>query len=186
MRVIAGEFKGRPIKSVSNRLTRPTSDKVKESLFNRIGPFFHQGIGLDLFAGSGGLGIEALSRGLDHVIFVDQQKQACDSIKQNIQTLKLTDRSEVYRNDAFRALKPLSKRDIQFDFIFLDPPYKKNVYEKLLNQLYDYQLTHKQTLVICEHDANLSLPKAVGEWQQVRSETYGSQIAISLYERKDV
>lgn len=101
MRVISGKYKSHPIKTVSNQKTRPTSDKVKEALFHSIGPYFPGGSALDLFAGSGGLGIEALSRGVDHVIFVDKDYQANQLIKENIRQLNLTEQCEIYRTDAF-------------------------------------------------------------------------------------
>ena len=122
MRVVAGSLKGRSIKAVKGTNTRPTTDKVKESIFNIIGPYFDGGMALDLFGGSGNLGIESLSRGIDKVIFVDKEGIAINTIKENVKELRLEDRVEIYRNDAFRALKALVKREIQFDLILLDPP----------------------------------------------------------------
>ena len=89
MRVVSGVCKGRPLKAVPGNTTRPTTDKVKEALFNMIGPYFEGGIGLDLFAGSGGLGLEALSRGLDKVVFVDRDTKAIQTIHENIQACKM-------------------------------------------------------------------------------------------------
>ncbi|WP_304438237.1 16S rRNA (guanine(966)-N(2))-methyltransferase RsmD [Halolactibacillus sp. JCM 19043] len=186
MRVIAGEHKGRRLQAVPGKETRPTSDKVKESLFNRIGPFFEGGQALDLFAGSGNLGIESLSRGMDHVVFVDQQKQAIETIHKNLDTLRLVSKAEVYRNDAFRALKALSKREVQFDYIFLDPPYQKGFYQKLLKQMAELNLTHEQTLLVLEHDTHLTLPDEINGFIQERSEKYGGITAITLYKRKEV
>lgn len=185
MRVIAGEHKGRRIQAVPGKETRPTTDKVKESLFNRIGPFFEGGQALDLFAGSGNLGIEALSRGLDHVVFVDQQKQAIQTIHNNLETLQLTSHAEVYRNDAFRALKALHKRALTFDYIFLDPPYYKGLYQKLLKQIAELNIAHEGTLLILEHDTGLTLPDVISGFEKDRSEKYGGSTAITLYKRKD-
>lgn len=97
--------KGRSLKAVAGTSTRPTTDKVKESIFNMIGPYFDGGRGLDLFAGSGGLGIEALSRGFEHCIFVDRDFKAIQTVKSNLKTLELTKHAQVYRNDAERALR---------------------------------------------------------------------------------
>ncbi|WP_425425150.1 16S rRNA (guanine(966)-N(2))-methyltransferase RsmD [Amphibacillus marinus] len=185
IRVIAGQYKGRPINPVPGKLTRPTSDKVKESLFNRLGPYFSGGLGLDLFAGSGNLGIEALSRGLERVVFVDQQKEAIRVIHQNIAMFPLDNRVEVYRNDAFRALKALHKREFKFDYVFLDPPYKKGLYEQLLADLSKYQLTSDQAIIVCEHETSNVLPIEVGSFSQIRSEKYGGMTTISLYKRKE-
>ncbi|MEG0368342.1 MAG: RsmD family RNA methyltransferase, partial [Coprobacillus sp.] len=105
MRVIAGKFKSRQLKSVNSDLTRPTTDKNKENLFNIIGPYFQGGVCLDLFGGSGGLGIEALSRGMDELYSVDKQYKAFATIKDNIQTLKLEDVAHVYKMDYQKALQ---------------------------------------------------------------------------------
>ena len=102
-------------------------------MFNMIGPYFDGGIGLDLFAGSGGLGIEALSRGMDKVIFVDRDDKAIQTIRENIHSCGLDDQAEVYRNDAERAIKSTYQRENYCLIIyFLDPPYKKQQLEKLL------------------------------------------------------
>ncbi|GEM02662.1 16S rRNA (guanine(966)-N(2))-methyltransferase RsmD [Halolactibacillus halophilus] len=185
MRVIAGEHKGRRIQAVPGKETRPTTDKVKESLFNRMGPYFEGGQALDLFAGSGNLGIEALSRGMDHVIFVDQQKQAIQTIHNNLEMLQLTPCAEVYRNDAFRALKAIKKRGLTFDYIFLDPPYYKGFYQKLLKQIADLDIAHEETLLILEHDTDLTFPDVISGFEKERSENYGGTTAITLYKRKD-
>src|SRR6476620_7456044 len=102
MRIISGNKKGLPLKAVPGKGTRPTTDKVKESIFNMIGPYFDGGNGLDLYAGSGGLGIEGLSRGLDSVIFVDQDKKAIQTIHDNLTFTKLDGMAEVYRTEADR------------------------------------------------------------------------------------
>ena len=109
MRVVSGNCKGKALKAVPGNSTRPTTDKVKEAMFNMIGPYFDGGIGLDLFAGSGGLGIEALSRGLDKMIFVDRDGKAIHTIRDNIHSCGFDDRVEIYRNDAERAIKALIK-----------------------------------------------------------------------------
>ena len=133
MRVIAGIHKSKALESLEGRNTRPTMDKVKEGIFNSL----HEvsGLGLDLFAGSGALGIEALSRGMDKVIFVDQNFKAVKVIKSNLKQLDLISQSEVYKNNADRALKALAKREIQFDYIFLDPPYNKGLIDEALKAL---------------------------------------------------
>ena len=98
MRVISGSRKGRPLQAVPGKGTRPTVDKVKESVFNMIGPFFEGGIALDLYAGTGGLGIEALSRGIDKVIFVDANRKAIDVIHKNLADTQFSEQAEVYKS----------------------------------------------------------------------------------------
>jgi 16S rRNA (guanine966-N2)-methyltransferase len=184
MRVIAGEHKGRPLKAVPNKLTRPTTDKVKEALFQMIGPYFDGGLGLDLFAGSGNLGIEAISRGLDKVIFVDKQPKAIQTIVENLQTIKIEGKAEVFRTDAFRAVKAAGKRGLEFDLIFLDPPYRKISYEQLLETITEHNIISKNGMIVCEHEANTSLEDQLANFKQIKSDTYGSTTAISLYRLK--
>ncbi|HHO6276665.1 TPA: 16S rRNA (guanine(966)-N(2))-methyltransferase RsmD [Staphylococcus aureus] len=148
MRVIAGKHKSKALESMEGRNTRPTMDKVKEGIFNSL--YDVSGIGLDLFAGSGALGIEALSRGMDMVIFVDQNFKAVKVIKSNLANLDLEAQSEVYKNNADRALKALSKRDIQFDVIFLDPPYNKGLIDKALKQISEFNLLKENGIIVCE------------------------------------
>lgn len=181
MRVIAGVHKGRNIRPVPNKLTRPTTDKVKEALFHMIGPYFEGGMCLDLFAGSGGLGIEALSRGVEQAIFVDKHPKAIATIHENLKTLKLEDQAEVYRTDALRALKAAGKRELKFDWVFLDPPYGKVSFESLFESLHSHHLVAKDATIVCEHTAEQTLPEQFGPFKQIKSETYSSIITISLY-----
>src|SRR5690348_8883448 len=133
MRVIAGEYKGRRLKAVPGQNTRPTTDKVKESMFNIIGPYFEGGMALDLFAGTGGLGIEALSRGIVKAVFIEKDYKAISVIRENIQMLGLEPRVEISKNDAKRALDTLAERGVRFDLVFLDPPYKLiGLYQELI------------------------------------------------------
>ncbi len=180
VRVVSGVCKGRALKAVPGNTTRPTTDKVKEALFNMIGPYFDGGIGLDLFAGSGGLGLEALSRGLDKVIFVDRDKKALQTIHENIQACKMEEKAEVYRNDADRALKALMKREIGFDYIFLDPPYKKQQLISLMQEISEKRLLKNSGYIICEHSHDVELPESTGEFTQTKHEKYGI-IAITIY-----
>ncbi|WP_173916579.1 16S rRNA (guanine(966)-N(2))-methyltransferase RsmD [Halobacillus sp. Marseille-Q1614] len=182
MRVIAGEHKGRALKPVPNHKTRPTTDKVKESVFHMIGPFFEGGAALDLFAGSGGLGIEALSRGVDTCVFVDQQPKAIQVINENLRTLRLEERAEVFRTDALRAIKAAGKRGLTFHYIFLDPPYKKFSYEELMEQILDHQLLEEGGTIVCEHDASEEVPEEVRRLQLIKSEKYGSNIGVSIFQ----
>ncbi|WP_102347049.1 16S rRNA (guanine(966)-N(2))-methyltransferase RsmD [Bacillus sp. Marseille-P3661] len=181
MRVIAGTCKGRPLKAVPGTTTRPTTDKIKESLFNMIGPFFDGGLGLDLFGGSGGLGIEGLSRGLDKVIFVDKDRKAVDIIRHNIELCRFTDQTEVYCNEAVRALKAIAKRDLQFSHIFLDPPYKLNVLEDIIKMIDDTNMLTSDGIIVTEYGTEMDLPDKIGSLQLFRKEIYGNTTVISIY-----
>ncbi|KHF40800.1 16S rRNA (guanine(966)-N(2))-methyltransferase RsmD [Halalkalibacter okhensis] len=184
MRVISGEKRGLPLKAVPGSSTRPTTDKVKESIFNMIGPYFSGGVALDLYAGSGGLGIEAISRGVAQTIFVDQNKKAIVTIKQNLQQCHFEDRSEVYRNDASRALKALIKRELSFALIFLDPPYAKQNIVNEISIIFDHQLLEQSGVIVCEHTSTVDLPNVIGSGIKSRAETYGDT-TISIYTYKE-
>jgi 16S rRNA (guanine966-N2)-methyltransferase len=184
MRVISGKCKGRQLQAVPGMSTRPTTDKVKEAIFNMIGPYFSGGIGLDLFGGSGGLGIEALSRGLDRVIFVDHNAKAVQTIKKNVAMCDLHGQAEIYRNDAERALKAVVKRGLRFYVIFLDPPYKEQKLPSLLSFIDNHHLLEKDGVVVAEHAAEIHLPERVGGLCKWKQETYGIT-AVSIYRYMD-
>ncbi|MDQ0217195.1 16S rRNA (guanine(966)-N(2))-methyltransferase RsmD [Peribacillus cavernae] len=180
MRVVSGTCKGRPLKAVPGTGTRPTTDKVKESLFNIIGPYFDGGTVLDLFAGSGGLGIEALSRGLDKAIFIDREYKAIQTVRANLEACHFIDQSEVFKNDSERALKAIIKRELVFRLILLDPPYKKQKLVTLLEQIHNARLLDQEGHIVCEHSSTIVLPENVEGFIKTRYEVYG-MIAISIY-----
>lgn len=184
MRVIAGEQKGLSLKSVPGESTRPTTDKVKESMFNMIGPYFQGGLGLDLYAGSGALGIEALSRGLTKVIFVDRNYKAIQTIKNNLQRTKLFERAEVYRTDAKSALKALKKRELQFSYIFLDPPYNNNDIVVEINAILNFNLLHNDGQLIVEHSGKLELPEVIKGVSKQKHEVYGNTV-VTIFSIKE-
>lgn len=183
MRVVAGECKGIPLKSAQGDNTRPTTDKVKESLFNIIGPYFDGGLVVDLFAGSGGLGLEALSRGMDHGIFIEKDNKAFQALQYNIAKCRYEEQTECYRNDAMRAVKALIKRDEVIDLIFLDPPYAKIMYYDVIHQLVEANKIAKDGMIICEHSKQFTLAEAYGDFVCQRTEVYGD-IAISIFQTK--
>jgi 16S rRNA (guanine966-N2)-methyltransferase len=182
MRVVSGNFKGRQLKAVPGVTTRPTTDKVKEAIFNMVGPYFEGGTALDLFAGSGGLGIEALSRGIDKCIFVDREPKAIQTIYKNLEICHAAEFSEVFRNDADRAIKAIIKRELQFQLIFLDPPYKKQKLNTLINSISVNGLLHKDGFIVTEHGSDVQLPGEIDQFIQLKHETYGmSSITIFGY-----
>ena len=130
MRVIAGKHRSRILKEVLSENTRSTKDRVKEQIFNSIGPYFDDLVVLDLFAGSGSLGIEAISRGVNKAVFVDNSRLAIKVITENILTLKIPDKSEVIQSLYIDYLNNASQ---VFDIIFLDPPYKLEEIDKMIS-----------------------------------------------------
>lgn len=180
MRVIAGSQKGRILKSVPGKGTRPTTDKVKEALFNMIGPYFSGGTGLDLFAGSGALGIEGLSRGLDTVVFCDVSREALTTIKENLERCDFTGRAEVFRIDWKKALQQMAGRQEKFSVIWLDPPYEHHVYIQVLEKIAQARLIAPDGVIVCEHSTTFSLPEQIETFTRWKYAEYGT-IAISIY-----
>ena len=181
MRIIAGAQKGKSLKAVPGMATRPTTDKIKEAVFQVIGPYFDGGQVLDLFAGSGSLGIEALSRGMDTAVFVDKHSKAIHTIKENLKTVKLETSAEVFRTDAHRALKAAAKRGLEFDLILLDPPYKKMNFEALFSEIITNRLIKQNGIIYCEHDPIEQLPEETEKYSIIKREKYSNTIAITIY-----
>ncbi|TNJ64242.1 16S rRNA (guanine(966)-N(2))-methyltransferase RsmD [Paenibacillus hemerocallicola] len=182
MRVISGSAKGRPLKAVPGMGTRPTTDKVKEAIFSMIGPYFHGGIVLDLYAGTGGLGIEALSRGMDKAVFVDADKKSIEVVHANLQAARLEEKAEVYRNDALRALKALGKREARFHLVFLDPPYKVTAIVQLIQTMLEQEMLESAATIVVEHDSANVFDDQIGDAVRIKHTEYG-ETAVSIYRR---
>lgn len=173
MRVIGGEFRSRVLKSVPGLDTRPTPDRLRESLFNILAPRIAGAVFADLYAGTGAVGIEALSRGAARAIFVEQDREAARVIRENLAALRLTARAQVSQGSV-RALIP----KIQADIVFLDPPYTiENEYAAALDLLG----RHPPPLVIVQHSTRLKLGDAYGALRRVRAVQQGSN-CLSIYE----
>lgn len=174
MRIVAGKHRSRQIKSVPTDKTRPTLDQVKESLFQRIGPYFDGGSFLDLFAGSGNIGLEALSRGINHVTFVDNQIVAIKTINENIKSLKEEANTKVLMMSYEKAILSL---DSSFDWIYCDPPYDFQQYTTLLSKLVGLLNEGGTILVEMDKKTSLELPESL---QLVNTYTYRSATIYRL------
>ena len=150
MRVISGTAKGTKLYTLEGNLTRPTLDRVKESIFNIIQNDIRDSSFLDLFSGSGAISIEAASRGATKVIACDKSKEAVQIIKRNIEKTHLEEKIEVYNLDYKECLKKIKNN--KFDFIYLDPPYKTNYAIEALRQLINMDLISNETIIILETD----------------------------------
>lgn len=180
MRVITGSFKGRILNTVPSPYTRPTSNKIKEAIFHVIGPYFEGGTGLDLYAGSGALGIEAISRGIDSITFIDHSKEAIETIRKNIRLLQLGGRVHIYRNDALRALDILGKRRQQFDVIFIDPPYRSKDYSKVLKLIEQLQLAKDNCYIYIEHAPETPFDYNQAYYESFFMRQYSKEIAVTI------
>lgn len=176
MRIISGQSRGRKLKTLEGMNTRPTADRVKESLFNIIGNNIVDSKVLDLFAGSGALGLEALSRGASECVFVDSSKDAINIIKENIKLCRQEVNSRVINDDYMLALKLVSNK--KFDFIFVDPPYSKGIEIKVLENVEN--ILADEGIVIVETDQADILPDEVNNLIKYDARKYGRTI-ISFF-----
>ncbi len=150
MRVISGKLKGRQILGYDISGTRPTMDRVKESIFSMIQSYIPEAIVLDLFSGSGNYGIEAISNGSKLVYFNDYNMKCIKVIKDNLTNMKVLDQSKITNFDYKKALNYYKENNIKFDLVFLDPPYKNNIINNILDYLINNDLLNNKALVICE------------------------------------
>lgn len=180
MRIVSGKFGGRPLKAVPGDATRPTTDKVKEAIFNMIGPYFDGGRSLDLYAGSGGLSIEGVSRGIDEAVLVDRQFAAIKTIKSNVEVTKEPERFQVIKKPAQSVIDQL-KGTQPFDVFYFDPPYAKQTIEADLEKLVANDLVAKNAIVMAETDQHADLPDQIGVFTMVKQRDYGITV-ITIYE----
>ena len=152
MRVISGKLKGREIKGFDISGTRPTMDRVKESLFAMIQNYLNEAVCLDLFGGSGNLGIEAISNGAKIVYFNDKNKQCLKVINDNINNFNISDKSHITNFDYKEALNYYKNNDVKFDIVFLDPPYKEHIINDIMSFMINNNLLNQNGLIVCEMD----------------------------------
>lgn len=182
MRIISGKYAKRNLFTLKSNRTRPTSDKVKESLFNSLGQFFQGGNVLDLYAGSGALGIEAVSRGCDRASLVDINRAACTIIKKNVALTKEEQRFNIYNMRSSAALKLFAEANKKFDLIFLDPPYAKEKIAKDMLQIDKLGLLNEHATVVAETDDQTELGEIAG-FSLIKEHHLGKTI-VRIY-RKD-
>ncbi len=181
MRVIAGKFRSRVLKGPKNMRLRPTSDRLRETLFNVLGPTVQDTLFIDLYAGTGAVGMEALSRGSREVIFVESNAKAASLIRANLAALGITAGAEVMETATLRGLGVLATRHVQADFIFLDPPYDSIAEsERVLEFLNTSRLLAPGGLVIAEHRRKSELPARFERLARIRVLEQGDA-ALSFY-----
>ena len=184
MRVIAGKARRLPLKTLPGADTRPTTDRIKETLFNILQPVLSDCRFLDLFSGSGAIGIEALSRGAAHAVFVEKNPRACACIMDNLAFTKLASDGQVMNMDALQALRSMEGQK-PFDCIFMDPPYGMDLERNVLEYLAGSSLADGNTLIIVEADlhTDFSYVDSLG-YELTRSKEYKTNKHVFLYKRK--
>jgi len=182
MRIIAGEFKGRSLSFPKSKDVRPAMDKVRQSIFNVLGDAVVNADVLDLFAGCGSLGFEALSRGANQSTFVDINIPALDSIHQNAVALGLKLKTKIISKAIDRALISLKNSGAKFNLIFIDPPYDKGYLRKTLSQIYDFDILRPFGWIIIEHSKR-EIPEESGEYRIVKQSKFGATHLTFLFRR---
>jgi RNA methyltransferase, rsmD family len=162
VRVISGSARGLKLNTPGDDRVRPTTDRVKESMFNIVQDWVYDSQVLDLFAGSGALGIEALSRGASQAVFCDNSLDSIKIIKSNIEKARVADRSQIVSGDFKRCLRDMEAKNKSFDMIFVDPPYYKGLFEEVLDTIRSCKILKKDGIVIVEHDAKKPIGQVEG------------------------
>lgn len=180
MRIIAGKYKSRVIQIPRSIKVRPMQDRVKESIFNILGKNCIGAKVLDLFSGSGSLGMEALSRGAAEVTFIDNNRTCIETIRKNLKTINIEKNVSVIRSDALKAIKRFGAEKESFDLIFLDPPYYMGLIEKALLAIDRYGIMNDSSVVIAHYFKKEIVPESIGRIRLMRQNLYGDKI-ISFY-----
>ena len=180
MRIITGDFKGRRLEMPENYNIRPTTEKVKEAVFSIIAGNLEDAVCVDLFAGTGNLGLEALSRGAKKCYFGDNSRESLALIKRNIAMCRAEDRSLVMPGDFEKVLARLGEKDEKIDIFFLDPPYREGLYDKCFELIREYDLLAEEGIIIAEHNVKDVLWEGICGFQLIKERTYGT-VAITIY-----
>lgn len=181
MRVVGGEFRSRKLEAPPGEDTRPTLDQVREAVFASLGGRFEGGALLDPFAGSGAIGIEALSRGMDSALLADRDPAAVEVMRRNVSSLGLQKRAEIWQRDYHKTLRLLGQRGRKFDCIYLDPPYRLGKFPEIFGLIGKYGLLEEKGIIVAE-----SLKKEVidgGEYCMFKESAYGI-MKVSYFVKK--
>ncbi|WEV54918.1 16S rRNA (guanine(966)-N(2))-methyltransferase RsmD [Leuconostocaceae bacterium ESL0723] len=181
MRVIAGRFGGTRLQAVKGRQTRPTTDKIKEAMFSILMPYLNGGQVLDLYAGTGGLGIEAVSRGMDHATLVDRQRAAVAVIEQNVAKTHHEADFTILALPAKRALAELQSQGQAFDLVLFDPPYAQAKIDQDLADLVARGLLNDGAVIMVETDQEAILPASSEKFKQLQQKHYGITV-LTVYQ----
>jgi 16S rRNA (guanine966-N2)-methyltransferase len=169
MRIIAGKYRGRRLQGPRKDDLRPTSDRLRESLFNILAPRIAAARVMDVFAGTGAIGLEALSRGAGDVIFIESSRDAVKLIRKNLQQCGVTAGYRVMQEDVFTALRTLARSGARVDIVFLDPPYRWGPYRDLIASLFQLELVDAEAIVVLEHHQKTSVPESEPGFRRMRT-----------------
>lgn len=180
MRIIAGHLKGKKLYAVRGTNTRPTADRLRESIFNILAAQVQGSAVLDLFAGTGALGIEALSRGADSAVFIDKEKRALAVIERNVRACSLGHRSKIIKWDILRNLNCLIPMREALNLVLMDPPYNRNCLKPALMNLHRSRCLEKGACMVVEHSAAETIPQDLAEFTIADQRRYGKTLVSFL------
>jgi 16S rRNA (guanine966-N2)-methyltransferase len=180
LRIIGGELKGKKLKSIHGKLIRPTGDRIREAIFNILSTRVAKTMVLDLFAGTGALGIEALSRGAERALFVDNHKESLFVLKQNIVSFGLGAKADIVKWNISQNLNVIKLFGQKFDLIFLDPPYNKNLITPTLVNIEKSEALKKSASIVVEHSVYESLPADLRVFHLTDQRKYGKTLVSFL------
>ena len=183
MRVVAGAARGRKLFTVDSEETKPTLDRVKEAMFSMLSPYIAGAFVLDLFSGSGALGIEALSRGAAFCTFCDKDRRCCDIIATNLKNTGCHERALIRRGDYTGLLKEMERQGESFDLILLDPPYQKGFEREAMQLLSRAGLSREGAICLCEHAYEDEMPETCGAFYRIKDKKYGT-VGVTVYEKR--
>ena len=179
LRVISGNWRGHRLDAPSGTVARPTTDRVKESMFNLMGPNWTGELAVDLFAGSGALGIEALSRGAERAVFVDKSPRSIAAVRTNLERLHALSEASLVVADWQTGWRRAIEGRTEVGWVFVDPPYAKQLWVDVLSTIAESGVTVVHGIV-CEHPRDVDLPEAVGSLQRIKERIYGD-IVVTIY-----
>lgn len=181
MRIIAGELKGRRLMTPSDNRVRPTTDKVKEAVFSMVAGYLPGSVVVDLFAGTGNLGLEAISRGAARAYFVDKDRTSISMVRENVKHCKVEDRSVILWSDFKSVFKKINDK---VDVIFLDPPYSAGYMEECFSIIAESEILEEDGIIVAEHSSAETLPEDMSGMVLIKSKRYG-KISVSIYEKQE-
>ncbi|MGL5416633.1 MAG: 16S rRNA (guanine(966)-N(2))-methyltransferase RsmD [Clostridium sp.] len=185
MRIIAGKARGRKLLSPATYETRPTLDRVKEAMFSIVQGYIPNALVIDVFAGTGSLGLEAASRGAKEVHLIDKSSQTYPILRKNVENLKFEDVCFTYNSDSYVVLKTLAKKNKKFDLMFIDPPYCKEMIPEALKIVYENGLLKDDGIIVTKIDSMEDIYEGYEKLKLVRSKRYGNT-TVCFYKYDEV
>jgi 16S rRNA (guanine(966)-N(2))-methyltransferase RsmD len=177
MRIIAGDYKGRRLAAPTDRSVRPTPDRVKEALFSMLGASVEDAVILDLFAGSGNLGLEALSRGAKICYFGDNSKDSIRLVQSNVAHCKAEEKSRIILGDYRNVLTQIREK---LDVVFLDPPYREDLWLDVVETIAGRDMMNPEGLIVMEHPKEIEFPQELRGFRKIKERRYGT-VVLSIY-----